>query len=63
MTTYKNTLTGDKMKPIFNINKDYDICTLPYSPISENDKLEIRLQVFNSGESGIVNVKFFFYSF
>ncbi len=47
------------MKPVFNIDSDYDICLLPYSPITESDRLEVRLQIFNSGASGEVGVKFY----
>ena len=46
--------------PTFNISVKYDACLLPYSPISENDRLEIRAQVFNSDTYGEVKVNFYF---
>ena len=45
--------------PTFNITDKYDVCLLPYSPISENDRLEIRAQVFNSSSYGEVKVEFY----
>ena len=45
--------------PIFSITADYDVCLIPYSPVSEADELEIRAQVFNSGTDGDVTVHFY----
>lgn len=46
-------------KPIFNIQSDFDICTIPYSPITEKDNLEIRAQIFNSGTTGNVTAEIY----
>lgn len=46
-------------KPIFRMNADYDICLLPFSPVTEKDELEIRVQVFNSGTEGDVEISFY----
>ena len=37
-----------------------DIRLLPYSPVNEDDTVEIRCQVFNSGEDGETEVEFLF---
>lgn len=46
------------MKTSFNINPDYDIRLIPFSPVSENDILEIRVQGFNDGDCGETEVIF-----
>jgi len=45
--------------PIFSISADYDVCLIPYSPVTEQDELEIRAQIFNSGDDGEVIVRFY----
>lgn len=47
------------MEPIFSCKAVYDVCLLPYSPMSEDDELEIRAQIFNSGMAGQVQVSFY----
>lgn len=42
----------------FIINADYDLCLLPYSPVYERDEVEIRCQVYNSGEDGQTELVF-----
>lgn len=46
-------------KPIFDLDADYDVCLLPYSPTTEKDELEIRAQVFNAGSTGDVELDFY----
>lgn len=46
------------MKAKFTINPDYDIRLLPFSPVCEDDELEIRVQLFNEGQDGVAEVVF-----
>lgn len=46
------------MKPCFKIDATYDILLLPYSPVYENDPLEVRCQVYNEGDDGEVVLTF-----
>lgn len=43
----------------FKIDARYDMCLVPYSPVREEDTLEIRCQVFNQGEDGEVTLDFY----
>ena len=47
------------MKPNFRMDADFDVCLLPYSPVTEHDTLEIRAQVFNAGEPGETEIGFY----
>lgn len=42
----------------FYINEDYDLRLLPYSPVYEQDEVEIRCQVYNSGDDGETELVF-----
>lgn len=46
------------MKTNFKIDADYDIRLLPFSPVSENDILEIRVQGYNDGADGKTEIVF-----
>ena len=41
------------------MDANYDVCLVPYSPVTEADELEIRTQVFNSGGDGEVCIHFY----
>ena len=47
------------MQPKFRMDADFDICLLPYSPVTEKDTLEIRAQVFNEGSTGETELCFY----
>ena len=42
----------------FIINADFDLRLVPYSPVYERDEVEIRCQVYNSGDDGGVELIF-----
>ena len=44
------------MKAYFNLNADFDLRMIPYSPACESDELEIRAQAYNAG-SGEASAK------
>lgn len=46
------------MKPCFKLDAARDIVLLPYSPVYEDDPLEIRCQVYNEGDDGEVTLTF-----
>lgn len=47
------------MQPKFRMDADFDICLLPYSPVTEKDTLEIQAQVFNEGSTGETELCFY----
>ena len=46
------------MKAYFNLNADFDLRMIPYSPACESDELEIRAQAYNAGGDGEVTFVF-----
>ncbi len=38
------------------VNPDLDLCYIPFEPVSEDDTLEIRLQIANQGAAGQVEI-------
>lgn len=48
------------MKAHFELNADFDVKLLPFSPANETDELEIRVQTYNSGIDGKADIEFLF---